>query len=195
MSLSPVRRLAAALAFGALLSVTACGLDVQTMKPYTPAEGVQVDVTPAADPQAAVKIRNLLIVAPEPGEGFLSGSMTTRGKDALTGVSGVAIKGDGAAGAPLVVELDRPIAVADGALVVLTSGPFITVKSADLAPGRTAALTLQFQNAGEISLQTTVVDGKEGQWASVTPTPTPSGQSSASESETPTPTPSASASS
>lgn len=194
MSLSPVRRLAAALAFGALLSMTACGLDVQTMQPYTPAEGVQADVTPADDPQAAVKIRNLLIVSSEPGEGFLSGSMTTRGQDALTSVSGVAIKGDGAAGAPLVVTLDKPVPVADGTLVVLTGGPFITVKSADLAPGRTATLTLQFQNAGEITLQTTVVDGKEGQWASVTPSPSPSSSSSAAESEA-SPTPSESPSS
>ena len=59
--------------------------------------------------------------------------------------------------------------MADGELVVLTGGTFITVKSADLAPGRTATLTLQFQNAGEVTLQTTVVDGTEGQWASVTP--------------------------
>ena len=70
MSLSPVRRLAAALAFGALVSLTACGLDVQTMQPYTPAEGVQADVTPANDPQAAVKIRNLLIVVRRTGRGI-----------------------------------------------------------------------------------------------------------------------------
>jgi len=193
VSLSPVRRIATALAFGALLSLTACGLDVQTMQPYTPAEGVQADVTPGNDPQAAVKIRNLLIVSRAPGEGFLSGSMTTRGKDALTDVSGVAIKGDGSAGAPIVATLPGPLQLGEGALVVLTSGDFITVKSADLAPGRTATLTLEFQNAGEITLQTTVVDGKADQWTSVTPSP--SGTSSASPSRSASPTPSASPSS
>jgi len=189
VSLSPIRRLATALAFGALLSLTACGLDAQTMRPYTPGEGVQADVAPADDPQAAVKIRNLLIVSPEPGEGFLSGSMTSRGQDALTSVEGVAIKDDGSAGAPIVATLGGPVRVADGALVVLTSGPFITVQSADLTPGRTATLTLQFQKAGEITLQTTVVDGKQEPWSSVTPIPTGSASESAS------PSPSASASS
>ena len=45
----------------------ACGFDVQTNQPYTPAEGVNYDVG-----NPPVQVRNLMILSREDGVGFLS---------------------------------------------------------------------------------------------------------------------------
>ncbi|MGH3340799.1 MAG: hypothetical protein ACRDPL_18475, partial [Propionibacteriaceae bacterium] len=80
------------LVIGLLLVSAACGQDVQTNRPYTPGEGVNVDVGDPANPDKVVHVRNLLIISWEPGQGVVSASIVTDDRDALTAVSGTPIK-------------------------------------------------------------------------------------------------------
>ena len=157
-----------------LLTVAACGTDAQTLQPYTPAEGVNVDVGDPYDDKNVVHVRNLLIISKSRGSGVLSASLVTDGRDQLTSVTGFAIKPDGSQGAPLDVALTNTVSVANRAQVVLTDLPPITVTSADLVPGLTASMTLTFANAGEVTLIVPVVDGNQPQYASISPAPIPS---------------------
>ena len=156
--------LATLLSLGLLLTASACGLNVQTNKPYTPADGVNLDV-------GSVRVRNLTIVSRTPGEGFLSASMVSSEPDALIAVSGVPIKSNDSSGAPFTGNMPNPIALGPGKLVVLTNGPLITFKSADIAPGLTASVTLKFSKAGEGTAITTIVSGTLPQYATISPTP------------------------
>ena len=77
---------------GLVLSVAACGMNVQTNRPYTPSDGVAVDVGDPANPNKVVHVRNLSIISWAPGEGVVSGSIVTADRDSLTAVSGTPIK-------------------------------------------------------------------------------------------------------
>ena len=158
---------------GLLLGLGACGTDAQTLKPYTPAEGVNVDVGDPANAREVVNVRNLLIISKSPGSGILSASIVTDGRDQLTGITGFVIKSDGSQGSALNVDLTNTVSVANGAQVVLTDSP-ISVQSADLAPGLTASITMAFANAGEVTVIAPVVDGNVDQYRSISPGPTPS---------------------
>ncbi|HZA02945.1 MAG TPA: hypothetical protein VE617_00135 [Propionibacteriaceae bacterium] len=157
-----------------MLAVGGCGNDAQTLRSYTPAEGVNLDVGDPYDLERVVHVRNLLIISKEPGSGILSASMVTNGRDQLTEVTGYAIKADGSQGAPLTVTLTNTISIANGALVVLTDQGSIPVSSPDLAPGLSASLTLTFANAGEFTVLVPVVDGNQPQYQGISPAPTPS---------------------
>ncbi len=179
----PLRSVLAAVGVLALLLVgAACGTGAQTLRPYTPAEGVNLDVGDPAKPREVVHVRNLLIISEAPGQGVLSASMSISDRDALTGVSGTAIKADGTNGAPLTVTLPGQVPIANSTLVVLTANPsaLITVRSADLKEGLTADVTLTFGRAGEAKLRIPVVSGAAAEYSGVkpsaapTPTPTPS---------------------
>jgi hypothetical protein len=161
------RSLAALLALGLVLVISACGLNVQTNKPYTPADGVNLDA-------GSVKIRNLMILSRAAGEGFVSASLTSDSRDALTGVSGNPIKADGTEGAAFTATVSNPVALGNGVLAILTERPLITVKSADLRPGLTAKLVLQFTTAGEVTVLVPVVDANVPAYATISPSPTPS---------------------
>ena len=150
-----------------------CGMNAQTLQPYTPAEGVNVDV----GGQGEVQVRNLMILTRTPGEGFLSATLTATQPDTLTRVSGTAAKADGSDGAPLAVTLAGPVQIEPGRPVVLTDQPFITVRSPDLKAGLKATLVLRFGTAGEVSIQVPVVDGNQHEYKTVTPpaaSPSPS---------------------
>ena len=159
---------------GLVLAVGACGTDAQTLQPYTPAEGVNLDVGDSYDPESVVHVRNLLIISKEPGSGILSASLVTDGRDQLREITGFAIKSDGSQGAPIRVTLTNTVSIANRAQIVLTDQTPISVTSADLAPGLTASLTLTFANAGEATVIVPVVDGNLPEYASISPAPTPS---------------------
>jgi hypothetical protein len=161
------------LVIGLLLVSAACGQDVQTNQPYTPAEGVNIDVGDPANPDKVVHVRNLLLISWAPGEAVLSGSVVTDGRDALTAVSGTPTKVDATEGAPFTATIPNTVSLANGHQVVLTDQEPITVKSPDLMAGLDAAVTLAFQNAGEVTLRVPVVDGNEAQYATLRPTPAP----------------------
>lgn len=168
-------RLAVLLAVvGLVLVVAACGTDAQTLKPYTQAEGVNVDVGNSFDLETVVHVRNLLIISDEPGSGVLSASLVAGGRDELTGLTGHAINPDGSEGAPLTVTLANTLSLASRAMVVLTDQPPIVVTSPDLAPGLTASMTLTFAKVGTVTVIVPVVDGTKPRYVSITPAPTTS---------------------
>jgi hypothetical protein len=162
------------LVIGLLLVSGACGQNVQTNRPYTPAEGVNIDVGDPANPDKVVHVRNLLIISHAPGEGIVSASIVTDDRDALTAVSGTPIKVDGTEGAPFTATIPNTVSLANGLQVVLTDQAPVTVRSPDLMAGLDADVTLAFQNAGEATLRVPVVDGNEAQYATLKPTPTSS---------------------
>jgi hypothetical protein len=94
---------------------------------------------------ATVKVRNLLIVSRQDGQGLLSASLISTRLDALVGVAGVAIERDATDGAPLEANLAAPIPLEPGDLVVLTERPVIRVSSPDLRAGAMARVVLQFE--------------------------------------------------
>ena len=159
------------LVIGLLLVSGACGQNVQTNQPYTPGEGVNVDVGDPADPDNVVHVRNLLLISWAPGEAVVSGTIVTDDRDALTAVSGTPIKVDATEGAPFTATIPNTVSLANGLPVVLTDQEPITVKSPDLMAGLDASVTLAFQNAGEVTLRVPVVDGNEAQYATLKPTP------------------------
>jgi hypothetical protein len=162
------------LVIGLLFLAGACGFNVQTNKPYQPADGVNVDVGDPANPSEVVHVRNLAIISWAPGEGVVSGSIVTAGRDSLTAVTGIPIKADGSEGAPFTGTMPSTVALANGFQVVLTDQPPIVVTSPDLKPGLDAVLTLQFENAGEITTRVPIVDGNEAPYVSLKPSATPS---------------------
>lgn len=159
---------------GLLFVAAACGQNVQTNRPYTPAEGVNIDVGDPATPNKVVHVRNLGIVSWGPGEGVLSGSIVTADRDSLSAVSGMPFKIDGSEGAPFTGTIPSTVSVANGLQVVLTDQPPIIVKSPDIMPGLDANVTLQFENAGEATLRVPILDGNEPQYATLKPSATPS---------------------
>jgi hypothetical protein len=166
------------LVLGLILATAGCGMRVATNLPYTPAEGVNIDVNQSGNLQDAVSVRNLAILSRAPGQGILSGTLSANKSDALTAVTGTAIKVDGSNGSAITFALPGPITVANRQLVVLTDGPAITAQSADLAPGLEAVLVLQFQTAGQATIRVPVLDASVGPYASISPaasaSPTPS---------------------
>ena len=161
-------------AVGLVLFAGGCGMRVQTNQPYTPAEGVNVDVGDPADPNKVVHVRNLSIISWAPGEGVVSGSIVTAGRDSLTGVTGTPIKADGSEGAPFTGTIPSTVSVANGLQVVLTDQPPIIGKSPDLKAGLDAIVTLQFENAGDVTTRAPILDGNVGPYVSLKPSATPS---------------------
>jgi hypothetical protein len=167
---TPVRLVAALVLTLAVAVTAACGTDQQTLRPYTPSEGLNLDV----GGERGVKVRNLMILSRTEGEGFLSGTLIAADRNQLTAVSGKAIKSDGSDGAPLTVSIPAAINLDPGVLVVLTAGPEISVKSPDLQAGLLAEVTLEFSPAGAATLRVPVVDANEPPYATITPAASPS---------------------
>lgn len=154
------------LALGLSITGTACGFDVQTNRPYTPAQGVNDNI---GDPP--VLIRNLMVLSRENGVGYLSATLTASDRDALTRVAGKPIKADYADGAPFTVTQPGPVELSAGQLVILTQRPLIELRSADLVVGLEAEVTLTFSNAGELKRRLPVVDADEQPYKTISPTP------------------------
>lgn len=160
---STLRRIGVSLCVPLALALTGCGMNVQTLQPYTPAEGVNSSTGP-------VMVRNLLIIADNTGRGVVSASLVTYGDDTLTSVAGVPQKSNGTPGSPLVVTTTGlPVQLTSNTLVVLTNPPVrIAVTSPDLKPGLLADVTLTFAKAGPVKLTATVVSASEPEYESIT---------------------------
>lgn len=156
---------------GLLVSGAACGFNVQTNRPYTPAQGVNYNVgTPP------VQVRNLMVLSREEGRGFLSATLTANDQDALTSVAGAPVKADFNPGTPFTVGLASPIPLSNQAIVVLTSRqPLITMASPDLKVGGEAELTLTFETAGSMKTRVPIVDADEEPYATIRPSAAASG--------------------
>lgn len=141
-----------------------CGFDVQTNRPYTPADGVNFNVGAAQQ----IQVRNLLIISAEPGEGVLSATIYAARPDALLAVSGSADALDGD-GAPLTGTLPAPVPIPVTGFVTLTDLPPIVVRSAALRAGLTAQVTLRFQNAGQATVSVPVMDADISYYETIKP--------------------------
>ena len=180
---------AAALSLTLLGSAAGCGFDAQTLQPYTPADGTNLDV--GADNQ--LKIRNLVVVSRTEGQGIISASILSGSDDTLTGVAVVPSPLSGSPGAPVTAKIGAPVELPAGRLVVLTNLPLITVSSPELVAGGAASVTMQFKGSGTVALNCPIVDGNLPEWASVgaSPSPTPTTRLSITPSPEPqTPVPS-----
>ncbi|MBK8459080.1 MAG: hypothetical protein WAS07_02265 [Micropruina sp.] len=136
-----------------------CGMDVQSLQPYTPAAGVNAD-------QGAIKVRNLLLIADETGKGVVSASIVSATDDALSGIIATPQKADGSAGAPLTVAAAN-VALPANKLVVLTNPTPIKVTGADLKPGLTAQLTLAFSSGQQVVITAPVMSSSLAEFSSV----------------------------
>ena len=148
-----------------LLSATGC--TYPTLRHYTPADGVNLEA-------GGLKVHNLMILSHQEGSGFLSATLTADQPDALTAVSGVALKPDYSVASTLTVSMPGPVAVGNQDMVILTKGPFITVKGQGLKAGLEADLTFQFEKAGDLKIRVPVVDGDLPEYATLTPVPSAS---------------------
>lgn len=188
-------RVRAALAASALLAVlpaAACGTDAQTLRPYTPTEGINFDVGDQTMPDSVVHVRNLLVLSRSPGTGIVSASLVTSGRDTLVSVTGVPIKSDSTEGTPYTAKLSGPVLLTNNAQVVLTDEqPLVTITGAEgLAAGLLTNITLQFGKAGSFTTQTTVVDGTLPPYSTITPSASSTGPA-VTAAPSPTPSPSA----
>jgi hypothetical protein len=186
-----VRAVLAAAALVVVLPAAACGMDAQTLRPYTPAEGVNFDVGDQTAPESVIHVRNLLVISRSAGQGIVSASLVTSGRDTLVGVSGVPYLADGSKGSPFTAKVSGPVLLTNNAQIVLTDiDPFITISGASgLAAGLDADVTLEFGKAGSVTTRTTVVNGNLPPYSEISPSASPS----ATPSVTAAPSPSASA--
>ena len=135
----------------ATVLLTGCGMNPQTSRPYTPADGVNTQV-------AHIKVRNVLIVANASGAGVLSATLVSSAPDELSSVAGVAQQGDGSPAGMLTVSA-KPVPVPANTPVVLTNGtPPIKVSSPALKPGLTANVVLTFKSGAQATLVAPVLD-------------------------------------
>lgn len=173
---------------GAALLLTGCGFNAQTLQPYTPAQGVNVDT-------GDVKVRNLVLVSDDEGRGIVSASLISSRADQLTGIQGTPIKDDGTPGAPLTVSGGEPVDLPANQLVVLTNPqPVLSVSSPDLEPGMIADLTLTFASGATTSLRAPVMGYDDPIYETISPAPasptaSPAASATAAPSPGATPTP------
>ncbi|MFT3876864.1 MAG: hypothetical protein QM708_10650 [Propioniciclava sp.] len=173
---------------GATLVLTGCGFDMQTLQPYTPAHGVNIDVK-TDDNNRQLKVRNLLVISDTKGQGVLSASMTSPVTDRLVSVSGTPFKADNSAGTPLTVTQGAAVELKADQIAVLTNpAPVIKVSSPDLRPGLTVDLTLTFASGRTAHAVAPVMSYDDPIYTTVSPAPA---SASATPARTATPTPTA----
>ena len=148
-----------------LVGLAGCGFDAQTNKPYTPADGTNADI----GTDGALKIRNLVIISKTKGEGVVSASLIGNAEDQLNSVSVTPIKADSSSGAAVMATPPTPLKLGGGSLTVLTNVASLSVQAPDLMAGLTATVTMNFTNAGPVTLRSPVVDGTLPPWSNVTP--------------------------
>lgn len=158
------------LALGLVGLLGGCGFGAQTLQPYNPAEGTNADV----GPDGQLKVRNLVVISRAKGQGIVSTSLVGNAPDRLTAITVAPVKLDGTQAPGVAAQLGSPIELGGGSFLVLTDRqPLVTVQAPDLQAGLDAVVTLQFANAGPVTLRTPVVDGTAEPWSTISPVPTP----------------------
>lgn len=157
---------------GLLLGLSACGFNVQTLHPYTPADGVNINVGegPNGPTASTIKVRDLMIIAKSPTSGFLSATIDARQNDTLTGITGDVLKPDGSKGEPLTVKLTNPITVGGKPVILVDQAP-VTVTATSLPAGLDASLTVTFAKAGSQQVRVPIINGNNDIYATVSPSP------------------------
>ncbi len=178
---------AAAAAAGLLVGLSACGFNAQTLKTYTPADGVNVNVgNPNGQMEngqskiptsSAVKVRGLMILAESPTSGFLSATVISDNPDQLTDITGNVLEPDGSQGPALTIQLPSPITLNPHSPVILVDRQAVTVTGSQVPAGATASLKLTFAKAGSTQVTVPIVDGQNDTYRTVSPSPAPSSSS------------------
>lgn len=164
---------AAAASAGLLFTLSACGFDVQTLQPYQPSDGVNVNIAPAPDGQpdaGTVQVRGLMILAKSTTSGFLSASLDAQNNDSLTGITGNVVNTDGSNGPPLTITVSSPINVGGSPVILVDRAP-VTVTGSSLPAGQDAKLTLTFSKAGSETVKVPIIDGNNEIYRTVSPSP------------------------
>lgn len=152
---------------GAALLLSGCGFAVQTLQPYTPAQGVNVD---AGD----VLVRNLLIVADGEGGGIISGSLLSSVDNRVTDINVTPVLMDDTDGTPLEVYGADDVELPANRLVPLsTEGEQVQVSGEDLSPGLTARFVLTFESGAEAAVTAPVMAFDQAMYAPLSPTAPP----------------------
>lgn len=195
-------------ATASLVGLAGCrmGFEGATLKQYTQAEGVNIDLAdgrPVEQGLGSIKVRNLLIIAGPDGAdarvaGVIYGSPSTKPSDVakagptvdtLQSLAGRALLPNGEAAGTLTVSLPQPLPVAVEQPVRLEDQN-VTVSGAKLVPGVDAELTLTFRDNGRVTTRVPVVDATKADYATMTPaaSSSPAGSGSASPSASASPT-------
>ena len=177
------RALGALLLSCSLVGLVACGFNAQTNQPYTPSDGTNADIGDGG----ILKVRNLVVISREDGQGIVSASIVANEEDTLDSVTVAPFKADGTDAPAATASLPTPMRLTPGSLTILTNGPLLTVQATDLRAGLDALVTMQFEKAGAVNLRAPVVDGTLAPWSTISPSP----GGSASPGESPSPSPSA----
>jgi hypothetical protein len=160
---------AGALITAAALALSGCGAGVAatTAATYQPGEGAIATV-------GDVAVRNLVLVADGKGSGVLIGSlvMLPLGTDAPpdedpSGDLFVAAEGEGAR-----VDFDAPVLLPPVSRVTLgVDDGEVPAVVEDLAatPGQVVSVTMDFRDAGEVTLDVVVVDNEDGPYEGIVP--------------------------
>ena len=159
-TLSPARvarRLVPLAAAAAALGLSGCQLTnpLQTEQPYTPADGVAVDLS-------QVQIRDLVVVAEKKGgPGTLSGSVVNEGGQQVS----VRFAGEGGANA----EVQVPAYSTER----MSGTSQVTLSTVNAEPGGVTTLQVTTQGAGTNIVQVPVV-AAQGYYQTLAPTAAPS---------------------
>ena len=163
----------------AAMLLTGCGFGAQTLQPYTPAHGVNVDA-------GKINVRNLLVVSDGAGTNVVSASVLSPADDRLTEVQVVPILAGGEAGTPLEVSTSAPIRLPANQLVVLTDPEPMVQATGELTPGLTARVTMGFASGEKTETIAPVQSFESSIYATLSPSPAPA-TSSAPATAAPTP--------
>lgn len=170
------RAIAAAALAALVVGLSSCAAP-QTLLPYTPANGVNIDAPRqgAADAsEVPLKVRNLVVIAESDANvGLVSAAIIApEGRDdRLISVEGRTFdQANQPTGriAPVQANIDLP----GGEMVILTEGQQVQL-AGDLTPGLLVELKLTFQNSQEQVVQVPIMDGMGPDYKSVRPTPSP----------------------
>lgn len=142
---------------------------MQTLQPYTPAHGVNVDVA-AGEAGRQLKVRNLLVVSDAEGQGIPSASIVSRSPTAWSR-SRATPAGPTTQSAPSLTVTGSPVDLKPNQIVVLTEGDAYTVTSPDLKPGLLVDLTLTFESGAQASAQAPVMSYEDPIYSSFSPSP------------------------
>lgn len=173
---SPRVLLAAA---GAALAVglSSCATP-QTLIPYTPAQGVNIDApglgAPPDSNAVPLKLRNLLIISTGEASGILSGAALAPAAqaDRLLTVEGRPFTVDNVPAAQGYQPANPNLELPAGQLVVLTNGPHIVLSGSQVRPGTVAELKFTFEKSQQQLVMVPIVDGNQPEYRQFTaPTP------------------------
>lgn len=158
---SRVRLIATGFLTVVALFTTACAAP-QTNIPYTPAAGVNTDLS-------GMKVRNLVIVEKD-GSGALSGALLSATDDTLTSIAGAADKADGTT---LSQPTSQPVGLAVPAnRLVKLDAATAPITYQGLTAGMTATVRLTFARAGTVQLTVPVLSGDHADFSAAAPSPT-----------------------